>query len=121
MSVITLTLLHPGQAIPLQNWSFDTESIIRIGRSDDNQVVLYSVVVSRHHLEIRRNGENWELENLGANGTYIDGKAVTKTEAVDGMIVRLASSGPQIQIRITSEDPQTKFKVVENINTSLIS
>jgi pSer/pThr/pTyr-binding forkhead associated (FHA) protein len=103
--VITLTLLHPLQPVPVQSWTFKTEPRIRIGRSTNNEVVLYSAVVSRHHVEIRRTGQDWELINLGANGTYIDGKRVTKTLAVDGMIMRLASSGPKILIKIESETP----------------
>jgi pSer/pThr/pTyr-binding forkhead associated (FHA) protein len=93
----------------MQNWTFDTESIIRIGRSMDNDVVLYSAVVSRRHLEIRRNGIRWEIVNLGANGTYINGKPITTVQAEDGMIIRLASSGPQIQIRLNSERVEPKL------------
>jgi pSer/pThr/pTyr-binding forkhead associated (FHA) protein len=109
--VITLTLLHPSQATPLQHWQFNNDqSTILIGRALDNHVVLYSAVVSRRHLEIRHNDrDNWELENLGANGTFLNGKAIEKTAAVDGMVVRLATSGPQIQIRLIDEDEQPKL------------
>jgi pSer/pThr/pTyr-binding forkhead associated (FHA) protein len=109
--VITLTLLHPSQATPLQHWQFDNDqSTILIGRALDNHVVLYSAVVSRRHLEIRHNDrDNWELENLGANGTFLNGKAIEKTAVVDGMVVRLATSGPQIQIRLIDEDEQPKL------------
>ncbi|MGH2412649.1 MAG: FHA domain-containing protein [Microcystaceae cyanobacterium] len=107
--MITLILLHPGQTVPVQNWTFETESIIRVGRSKDNDVILYSAVVSRHHLEIRRSGSGWELVNVGANGTYINEQPITTTLAVDGMIIRLASSGPKIQIRIPPEEPKTKL------------
>ncbi len=104
-SVITLTLLHPLQAVPVQSWTFEPNSVIRIGRSTDNEVVLYSAVVSRHHVEIRPGATtDWEIVNLGANGTYIDGKRITRTEVVNGMVIRLASSGPQIQIRIEEKD-----------------
>ncbi|MEM1368793.1 MAG: FHA domain-containing protein [Cyanobacteria bacterium P01_H01_bin.15] len=96
--MITLTLLHPVKGIPVQNWTFDQQSSIRIGRSTQNDVVLYSAVVSRHHLEIRSNGPGWDVVNLGANGTYVDGNRIAKMVAQDGMIVRLASSGPQIQL-----------------------
>jgi pSer/pThr/pTyr-binding forkhead associated (FHA) protein len=108
MSAIVLTLLHPGKNVPLQNWTFDTESVIRIGRSTDNDVVLYSAVVSRHHLEIKRNGRQWEVESFGANGTYVNGKPITKIPVEDGTVVRLASSGPQIQIRLGIEQPEPK-------------
>lgn len=110
MSVITLTLLHPGKNVPMQNWTFDTEPVIRIGRSMDNDVVLYSAVVSRRHLEIRRNGTQWDVVNMGANGTYINGKPITQVQAEDGMIIRLASSGPQIQIRLNSDRAEPKLK-----------
>jgi len=98
--VITLTLLHPLQSVPVQSWPFKSESVIRIGRSTDNDVILYSAVVSRHHVELRRNGSDWRIISLGANGTYIDGKRITQIPVVDGMIIRLASSGPKIQIRL---------------------
>ncbi|MDB9390082.1 MAG: FHA domain-containing protein [Microcystis novacekii Mn_MB_F_20050700_S1] len=109
--MITLTLLHPSQATPLQHWQFgNDQSTILIGRALDNHVVLYSAVVSRRHLEIRLNDRNdWELENLGANGTFLNGKPIEKTALVDGMVVRLAASGPQIQIRLIDEDEQPKL------------
>lgn len=108
--VITLTLLHPLQSVPVQSWPFETESLIRIGRSTDNEVILYSAVVSRHHVELRRNGSDWEIVSLGANGTYIDGKRITQMPVVDGMIIRLASSGPKIQIRLEGEASQESLK-----------
>ncbi len=101
--MITLTLLHPLQSVAVQSWTFHTESSIKIGRSTNNEVVLYSAVVSRHHVEIRKTGQQWEVINLGANGTYIDGERIEKAPAVDGMIIRLASSGPKILIKIESE------------------
>ncbi len=102
--MITLTLLHPLQPIPVQSWTFQEEPKIRIGRSTNNEVVLYSAVVSRHHVEIRKTGDDrWEVVNLGANGTYINDKRINQAAAVDGMIIRLASSGPKILIKIESE------------------
>lgn len=98
--MITLTLLHPIQSIPVQSWSFDQESVVRIGRSTENDVILYSAVVSRHHVELRRMDSHWEIVNLGANGTYLDGKRVTQIPIVNGMIIRLARSGPNIQIHL---------------------
>lgn len=103
MSVITLTLLLPGKTVPVQNWTFETESVIRIGRAADNDVVLYSAVVSRHHLELRRERGGWEAVNIGANGTYVNGEAIAKMAVSDGTIIRLASSGPKIQIRLEAD------------------
>lgn len=98
--MITLTLLHPVKQSPVQVWTFPNEAIIRIGRSTDNQVVLYSAVVSRHHVELHRVGNHWEAVNLGTNGTYLDGKRITQEIIQDGAVIRLARSGPNIQIRM---------------------
>ena len=111
-SVITLTLLHPLQSVPVQSWPFETESLIRIGRSTDNEVILYSAVVSRHHVDLRLNNSGWEVVSLGANGTYVDGKPITKVPVVDGMVIRLASSGPKIQIRIGAIESKARIKAV---------
>jgi pSer/pThr/pTyr-binding forkhead associated (FHA) protein len=99
--VITLTLLHPLQAVAVQSWEFKDEPSIKIGRATDNEVVLYSAVVSRHHVEIRKSGvDSWEIVNIGSNGTYVDGERIERTTALDGMIVRLAKSGPKILLKI---------------------
>ncbi|MFM2311383.1 MAG: hypothetical protein RLZZ04_659 [Cyanobacteriota bacterium] len=105
--MITLTLLHPLQSVAVQSWEFKDEPSIKIGRATDNEVVLYSAVVSRHHVEIRQSGNGgWEVINIGSNGTYIDGERVEHTAAFDGMIVRLAKSGPKILLKIESDSNQ---------------
>lgn len=98
--MIHLTLLHPVKNTPVQSWTFANEAVIRIGRGTDNNVILYSAVVSRHHAELRCNGSEWEVINLGTNGTYLDGKRITQVTIVDGIILRLARSGPKIQIHL---------------------
>ncbi|MBW4640095.1 MAG: hypothetical protein KME05_18075 [Gloeocapsa sp. UFS-A4-WI-NPMV-4B04] len=45
--MITVSLLHPLQPTPVQSWIFANQSIIRIGRAPDNQVVLYSRPVGK--------------------------------------------------------------------------
>ena len=61
-------------------------------------MVLYSAVVSRYHAEIRRVDSSWQLVSLGANGTYFEGKRIAQLPVGDGMIFRLARSGPNLQI-----------------------
>jgi eukaryotic-like serine/threonine-protein kinase len=98
--VITLTLLHPVQSTPVQSWNFESDPVIRIGRAVDNHVVLYSAVVSRYHVEVRLTDDRWEVVNLGTNGTYLDGKRVHQAPLETGSILRLARSGPNIQVSI---------------------
>lgn len=101
--MITLTLLHPVQSTPVQSWNFEHDPVIRIGRAVDNHVVLYSAVVSRYHVEVRLTDNQWEVVNLGTNGTYIDGKRVQQAPLISGGIMRLARSGPNIQISIEGQ------------------
>ena len=102
--MITLSLLHPADKTLIQSWTFDQERVIRLGRSADNDVVLYSAVVSRYHVEVHRTSEGWELKNLGANGTYLDGKRISQVKVESGLLVRLARSGPIIQITTVEEE-----------------
>ncbi|NJN76887.1 MAG: FHA domain-containing protein [Synechococcaceae cyanobacterium RL_1_2] len=104
--MITITLLHPIQSVPVQNWNFGPNSVIRIGRATDNEVVLYSAVVSRHHVLINQDDEgHWYVNNTGSNGTYIDGQKIEQPFHVqEDIIIRLASSGPKIQIRLDTSE-----------------
>lgn len=106
--MITLTLLHPIQSVPVQSWCFESESVVRIGRSNDNDVIIYSAVVSRHHVELWNNPFGWEIINFGANGTYLDDQPIAQVLVVDGMTIRLGNSGPSIRIRVgaTNLQPQ---------------
>jgi pSer/pThr/pTyr-binding forkhead associated (FHA) protein len=100
--VIVLSLLN---SVPVQHWTFISEDVIRIGRATDNHVILFSAVVSRHHAELRWNETNgWQLSNISANGTYQDGKSIKTIAVVDGMVFRLATSGPKIQIKVEFDD-----------------
>ena len=98
--MITLTLLHSIQSVPVQSWCFESESLVRIGRSNDNDVIIYSAVVSRHHVELWNQAYGWEIINFGANGTYVDDKPIAQVSLADGMTIRLGTSGPKIRIRV---------------------
>ncbi|WP_235355186.1 FHA domain-containing protein [Aliterella atlantica] len=84
----------------MQSWKFEDKSLIRIGRATDNEVVLYSSVVSRLHLELRESNGKWELISRGANGTFVGDERISQVPVVDGTIVRIAPTGPKIQIRL---------------------
>ena len=106
--MITLTLLHPIQSVPVQSWCFESEPVVRIGRSNDNDVIIYSAVVSRHHVELWNNPFGWEIINFGANGTYIDDQPISQILVVDGMTIRLGNSGPSIRIRVEGTNLQSE-------------
>jgi pSer/pThr/pTyr-binding forkhead associated (FHA) protein len=87
----------------MQTWTFLSEEVICIGRATDNNVVLFSAVVSRHHAELRWSEEHgWQIVNISPNGTYLNGEPIKIMTVEDGMIVRLATSGPKIQIKLSN-------------------
>lgn len=110
MSVITLSLMHPTQPVTIQSWTFAPDSVIKIGRAKDNDVVVHSSVVSRNHLELWQNGTDWEIISFGSNGTYVNNEPIAQQPVSDGMIVRLEISGPKIKIRLGVLDPNTKSR-----------
>jgi serine/threonine-protein kinase len=98
--VVILTLLDPQKHVPLQQWKFESDPIIRIGRALDNQVVLNDLLVSRHHLELRAGaGGMWVVFNQGTNGTYVDGTLVSQGLISDGALIQLASGGPLLRFQ----------------------
>ena len=103
--MVNLTLLEPQQKTPLQQWSFENSSIIRIGRAADNHVVLNDSLVSRHHLELRKvgdasNGHAWHLISQGTNGTFVNGILVLQSPLPDNSLLQLAQGGPILQFQI---------------------
>ena len=102
--MITIILIHPTQPIPVNRWTFKDESILRIGRAKDNDVVIYNAVVSRHHIEFWKSSSGWEIVNFGANGTYFAGKPLTKAPVSEGMVIRLGHSGPRLLIKLTGSE-----------------
>ena len=110
MPVVTLSLLDSQQNTPQQQWRFEDESIIRIGRSPDNDVVLTDTLVSRNHLELRRissskNSSSWQLINQGTNGTFLDGILVSQSLVADNSLIQLARGGPILKFQVNSALP----------------
>lgn len=111
--MVTLTLLEPQNNTPLKEWHFNGESVIRIGRSADNDIVLSDGLVSRYHLELRQigssqNGGSWQVINKGTNGTFVNGVLVTQGVLSDNSLLQLAQTGPILRFQICQENiPQT--------------
>jgi serine/threonine-protein kinase len=108
--MVTLTLLHPKASTPIQQWNFQSQSTIRIGRSPDNDIILNDPLVSRHHLELRatpaQSGNLWQLVNQGTNGTFLNGILVSRGLVPDEALIRLAREGPLLKFQLqTSASP----------------
>jgi DNA-binding response OmpR family regulator len=61
-----------------EHWML-TKPVITIGRWEENDVTIPDRWISRHHAELRREGQRYVLYDLGSkNGSFLNGKAVTE-------------------------------------------
>ena len=64
--------------------------VTTIGRKPDNDIVIDNQAVSGHHAQLIKNSNDLAIEDLQSlNGTYLNGKKVSKIELYDGDIVSL--------------------------------
>lgn len=65
-----------------------TKDIISIGRMPENDIEINDSMISRRHIEIRREGGGWMLyDNNSLNGTFVNGDRVQKTVLRAGDVV----------------------------------
>lgn len=65
---------------------------LRVGRSSDNEIPLLDPdkTLSRHHAELRREGEHWVYLDLNsANGSWVGERRITRQELLPGIAVTL--------------------------------
>jgi len=63
--------LRPTNRLPIPGRT------VRIGRAEDNDVRVDDLSVSRHHAELRRTGDGYQIVDLGSrNGTFLNGGLV---------------------------------------------
>lgn len=75
-----------------------TKTAMRIGRKQDNDLVMKNDTVSGHHAEILKRGDQFMIADLGAsNGVFVRGKRVEKTPLENGDIIELG----EVRLRFT--------------------
>ncbi|HXU08341.1 MAG TPA: HD domain-containing phosphohydrolase [Blastocatellia bacterium] len=63
---------------------------VRMGRHEDNELVLDNPYISRYHAEIFTDGSNYLLRDLGStSGTFANGERITQRRLHDGDTIRL--------------------------------
>ncbi len=63
--------------------SFQGKTVLRIGRSDDNDIQIDHPQISRHHAKIERQGTSIVITDLGSsNGVFCNGKRLTQPQAL---------------------------------------
>ncbi len=80
---------------PLQNQLFRLEqAVVNIGRDLANDIAIRDGQVSRYHLRLNLQGQDYHLEDLGsANGTRVNGAQVSgRTRLNDGDLIALGNA-----------------------------
>ncbi|MDZ7631742.1 MAG: FHA domain-containing protein [Gemmatimonadaceae bacterium] len=88
---------------------------VRVGRAPTNGIIVNHEVVSSEHLELRRTGGGWEVVDLGStNGTFIDGKSVSRAPLGATTMLQLGPGGPDVRVTIPDfvPSPAATLKVV---------
>jgi ABC-type multidrug transport system ATPase subunit len=85
--------------------------VLRIGRAEDNQVIVSDLSVSRHHAELRRAARGgYEIADLGShNGTYLNGQRigvapVTESDVIGVGLATFRLVGGELQEFIDTGD-----------------
>ncbi|MCX7765551.1 MAG: FHA domain-containing protein [Candidatus Sumerlaeia bacterium] len=69
---------------------FFDKDILNIGRARDNDIVIENLAVSRNHARIRRINGKYILTDLNsANGTFVNGVRITKTEILHNDVISI--------------------------------
>jgi len=65
-------------------------SLVRIGRDEDNDIVVDDLVVSRQHAELRLSGGQFEIRDLrSVNGTFVNGRRITNAPLAEVDLVEV--------------------------------
>ena len=113
--MVIFTLLEQQTNQPLQQWEFDRQPIIRIGRAQNNDIVLHGYFqVSRQHLEltlIDPEREQWQLISRGTNGTLVNNNFVTEAVLQHDDLIRLAENGPVFKFELESHLERSQLEL----------
>lgn len=93
----SIHLLDSATGQSIQTWRFEGRPLIRIGRSEENHIVITDPSVSRFHAELRYQGGYWQVVNFGKNGILVGGKSMSQARIEDHTTFRLGSAGPLLR------------------------
>lgn len=119
---LALELLDPTQSHALQTWEIADRTVIQIGRSADNDIVIASPVVSRVHAYVREIEGERELCVVSQNGVYVEGRRVESVLLREGLVFRLAAKGPSLRVGASgSGDDESRATIaLESVETPLL-
>jgi DNA-binding NtrC family response regulator len=97
--------------------------VIRVGKGEDNDLIMGDETVSRNHFEIVRDAKGYLLRDLGStNGTYLDGAEIREAYIRAGAVI--AAGAAELKFTPFEERiqilPSEKEKLGEMVGRSLL-
>ncbi|MEA5536615.1 AAA family ATPase [Crocosphaera sp. XPORK-15E] len=100
--MLIFSLFDPQQSKTLQQWQFEQEDLVRIGRASDNNAVINNDLISRYHLELHQiQPQQWQLISKGTNGTFFKGQRIEQLMLSTGIEVQLTQGGPWLKFELS--------------------
>lgn len=101
-----------------QQFSFDGDQPITIGRTSDNMLALDHKSVSRRHARIEADGDGYVIIDLGShNGTRVGDKLVSKHRLTSGDVIGLG----EIQVKFTLVDDSAAPQGAAGVNLPAVA
>jgi len=97
-------------------------SSLKIGKAPDNDIVIDHPTVSRNHLVVRRQGDQFLVQDLGStNGTFIDGAQVREGYLRAGALLEVGDVQLrfQPQLKALEVSPATEDRLGDLVGRSL--
>jgi ABC-type multidrug transport system ATPase subunit len=89
---------HPSAVMRLPE-----TKVVRIGRSEDNEVVVKDLRVSRHHAELRKGPDGYQIADLNShNGTFLNGRRITTSAVTQEDVIGIGLAS----FRLTGDELQ---------------
>lgn len=91
-SGMSVTIFDADKKPYVVSLSDSGKSSLTFGRAEDNDIVMSSHLVSRHHGRFTFSGGKWYIEDLkSTNGLIYNNEAISKREITDGDFIRIDS------------------------------
>lgn len=91
-----------------RSYDFD-QPVVRLGRMPDSDVIFDAhadLDASGRHCEIRREGDQWVLVDVGSrNGTFVAGQRITRHALRHGEELECGPGGPRLRVELHAASP----------------
>jgi len=103
VSLLEIQLLDANGEYVSAEWSFSSadRELIRIGRAQDNDVIVADRYVSRYHAELSHTDGAWAVRCMGRHGMSLDGSSLDEAREIPEGVQTIQFGGSGLTLRVT--------------------